>query len=110
GLFFLSSRRRHTRSKRDWSSDVCSSDLGQKAHGPVQAAHLAGAGVEGKCTGGNKVLGGKARPGQLLPVKSKFGFTVHVEQVVHEIGRASCRERVWVGGQEGAEPTVGEER
>src|SRR5207249_8006511 len=23
------SRRRHTRSKRDWSSDVCSSDLGQ---------------------------------------------------------------------------------
>src|SRR5699024_12057486 len=23
-----SSRRRHTRSKRDWSSDVCSSDLG----------------------------------------------------------------------------------
>src|SRR5699024_12003217 len=26
-FFFLSSRRRHTRSKRDWSSDVCSSDL-----------------------------------------------------------------------------------
>src|SRR5699024_11918882 len=25
--FFISSRRRHTRSKRDWSSDVCSSDL-----------------------------------------------------------------------------------
>src|SRR5207247_5395623 len=26
-LFFFSSRRRHTRSTRDWSSDVCSSDL-----------------------------------------------------------------------------------
>src|SRR5207249_9526382 len=25
--FFFSSRRRHTRSKRDWSSDLCSSDL-----------------------------------------------------------------------------------
>src|SRR5207249_9104642 len=25
-FFFFSSRRRHTRSKRDWSSDVCSSD------------------------------------------------------------------------------------
>src|SRR5699024_12008382 len=25
--FCFSSRRRHTRSKRDWSSDVCSSDL-----------------------------------------------------------------------------------
>src|SRR2546421_9620828 len=27
-VFFFSSRRRHTRSDRDWSSDVCSSDLG----------------------------------------------------------------------------------
>ena len=26
-MFFLSSRRRHTRLVRDWSSDVCSSDL-----------------------------------------------------------------------------------
>src|SRR5690606_39814937 len=31
--FFFSSRRRHTRFSRDWSSDVCSSDLlaGQRA-------------------------------------------------------------------------------
>ena len=28
-LFFFSSRRRHTRCSRDWSSDVCSSDLGE---------------------------------------------------------------------------------
>src|SRR5438132_10200942 len=27
GFFFFSSRRRHTRSLCDWSSDVCSSDL-----------------------------------------------------------------------------------
>src|SRR2546422_6546127 len=27
-VFFFSSRRRHTRCSRDWSSDVCSSDLG----------------------------------------------------------------------------------
>src|SRR5207248_3996669 len=27
--FFFSSRRRHTRSYGDWSSDVCSSDLGR---------------------------------------------------------------------------------
>src|SRR5690606_41034535 len=26
-IFFFSSRRRHTRFSRDWSSDVCSSDL-----------------------------------------------------------------------------------
>src|SRR5256886_10198504 len=28
-IFFFSSRRRHTRFDCDWSSDVCSSDLGQ---------------------------------------------------------------------------------
>src|SRR2546421_1653332 len=33
-FFFFSSRRRHTRSDRDWSSDVCSSDL--------EAAHVLG--------------------------------------------------------------------
>src|SRR5690606_40277527 len=38
--FFFSSRRRHTRFSRDWSSDVCSSDLvayGASVHG---AKHL----------------------------------------------------------------------
>src|SRR5947209_10401839 len=30
-FFFFSSRRRHTRYWRDWSSDVCSSDLGRRA-------------------------------------------------------------------------------
>src|SRR5207245_7612249 len=30
-LFFFSSRRRHTRCYRDWSSDVCSSDLPRMA-------------------------------------------------------------------------------
>src|SRR2546422_5367985 len=32
-FFFFSSRRRHTRCSRDWSSDVCSSDLVAE-HGP----------------------------------------------------------------------------
>src|SRR3989449_8730622 len=31
GLFFFPSRRRHTRCSRDWSSDVCSSDLDEGA-------------------------------------------------------------------------------
>src|SRR3989440_7365842 len=35
-FFFFSSRRRHTRSDRDWSSDVCSSDLGREP-GPTLA-------------------------------------------------------------------------
>src|SRR2546422_6957852 len=32
-FFFFSSRRRHTRCSRDWSSDVCSSDLVQALEG-----------------------------------------------------------------------------
>src|SRR3989449_11405098 len=45
-FFFFSSRRRHTRCSRDWSSDVCSSDLEHYAGvfptwlAPVQARVL----------------------------------------------------------------------
>src|SRR6266702_6005993 len=38
-FFFFSSRRRHTRWPRDWSSDVCSSDLGIRIGGRL--AHRA---------------------------------------------------------------------
>src|SRR2546422_9839 len=34
-FFFFSSRRRHTRCSRDWSSDVCSSDLEAVGINPV---------------------------------------------------------------------------
>src|SRR5579859_2188406 len=43
-VFFLSSRRRHTRFDCDWSSDVCSSDLAQA---PPSPPLLAGEGVGG---------------------------------------------------------------
>src|SRR5260370_13662125 len=36
-FFFFSSRRRHTRFKCDWSSDVCSSDLARHAQEPCGA-------------------------------------------------------------------------
>src|SRR5690606_41175458 len=35
--YFYPSRRRHTRFSRDWSSDVCSSNLSQNAAGALQA-------------------------------------------------------------------------
>src|SRR4030066_1709056 len=50
-FFFFSSRRRHTRFKCDWSSDVCSSDL--REH-------------EGKTLAALKKLGGKASVDQLM--------------------------------------------
>src|SRR3712207_6304767 len=39
-LFFFSSRRRHTRYWRDWSSDVCSSDLIQCSTSTTEHATL----------------------------------------------------------------------
>src|SRR5690606_30610192 len=39
--FFFSSRRRHTRFSRDWSSDVCSSDLNTDRTAPVHLFQVA---------------------------------------------------------------------
>src|SRR5690606_40042020 len=38
-FFFFSSRRRHTRFSRDWSSDVCSSDLIDREAQPNAGEH-----------------------------------------------------------------------
>src|SRR5690606_40834830 len=90
-MFFFSSRRRHTRFSRDWSSDVCSSDLaGTHAlqlqtptwTDPLNDTHKYGLWAyyqgclygEANCT--NPDLAVAKIDGQLS-----------------EIGRASCRER-----------------
>src|SRR5215211_4837712 len=49
--FFFSSRRRHTRSLCDWSSDVCSSDLGGVLGGQGRSGHDAPAGDRARATG-----------------------------------------------------------
>src|SRR5699024_3324185 len=69
-VFFFSSRRRHTRSKRDWSSDVCSSDLPVQV---VDAAHLLDHGpVEGRVVRDERVLAdeGHHLRVELLPARS----------------------------------------
>src|SRR5207249_8760979 len=93
-----SSRRRHTRSKRDWSSDVCSSDLdrdsffAQTLEQPEQQGGLffgkgssrlvqdKNARLEGNDFGDVDKL--------LLCQGQQTNAGAHVE-----IGRASCRER-----------------
>src|SRR5699024_11910474 len=79
-MFFFSGRRRHTRSKRDWSSDVCSSDLGSKklAAQPGLADTL-----------------GRPRY-EVLPLSgAEAQVTEHVPaDATVKIGRASCRERM----------------
>src|SRR5689334_24315255 len=50
-FFFFSSRRRHTRWNCDWSSDVCSSDLGPphpRGTGPESAGVTDGARLHGE--------------------------------------------------------------
>src|SRR5699024_11468181 len=98
---FFSSRRRHTRSKRDWSSDVCSSDLAEQEIGILAYSALFLADDPGIV----ELLAASARNGvrvQIL-VGSPDSPTVtqrgEEEGIGDEIGRASCREREksWVG-------------
>src|SRR5256885_13493867 len=46
-FFFFSSRRRHTRLQGDWSSDVCSSDLGAEESGDVRPGGAASGSARG---------------------------------------------------------------
>src|SRR5437762_9944401 len=78
--FFFSSRRRHTRYIGDWSSDVCSSDLRHLAQHVSVHVHSGERGI--------------AIFGQARVVESRNGNILR--DTAAEIGRASCRERVWI--------------
>src|SRR5207249_1881855 len=68
-LFFFSSRRRHTRSKRDWSSDVCSSDLVgtfNQSVGLVEWDPVAGASTMRSDSGGGGLVSTSADHSKLL--------------------------------------------
>src|SRR5438105_11756053 len=87
-FFFFSSRRRHTRSTRDWSSDVCSSDLPHRAReGAVGARRAHAARHARRPPAGCLVLGSRAR----VPGHGDRGGGASLRP---KIGRASCRERV----------------
>src|SRR2546422_10042961 len=75
-FFFFSSRRRHTRCSRDWSSDVCSSDLNFAGYGGGASAS----------TLNNCIL---ANNSALSDPDGYGGLGGGAE----EIGRASCRGR-----------------
>src|SRR5438445_13549414 len=76
-LFFFSSRRRHTRYWRDWSSDVCSSDLDFLDQFKVSIDAAVGVDRDLELV-------------EEVPTEE----TVHGCLLDVEIGRASCRERV----------------
>src|SRR3989442_11808190 len=87
-FFFFSSRRRHTRCGRDWSSDVCSSDL-QLVQGPADVD-----GAKKALRSGNPDDIGRALD-ELQQAYSAAGASLYAAtRGASEIGRASCRERV----------------
>src|SRR5205814_3069806 len=92
--FFFSSRRRHTRCLSDWSSDVCSSDLET-----VDATEVdEGAEVDDRRDHALADLALLQLDQEVLADLALRLFQVGAageHDVVAEIGRASCRERVW---------------
>src|SRR5206468_4828941 len=94
------SRRRHTRSDRDWSSDVCSSDLTALPVLAVAAALAQPAISSGKAPPGAIPGIGPARPSVVQgPGYGTYAWPVQGPVIrgfepPPEIGRASCRERV----------------
>src|SRR5207253_10676784 len=104
-LFFFSSRRRHTRWPRDWSSDVCSSDLPSLRPYLQPQRWPRKLGIDD----GNN-LWYYSRMNALKPPKHRprmQKITVEVDADVleaarpegaSEIGRASCRERGEISG------------
>src|SRR5687768_18249722 len=86
-VFFFSSRRRHTRCSRDWSSDVCSSDL--VASGSAEQR------FPGPASQVARQMGIEGAPALDLPMASAGSlFGLAIAAGMSEIGRASCRERV----------------
>src|SRR5690606_39748760 len=84
--FFFSSRRRHTRFSRDWSSDVCSSDLeGRRAVAVTAVEHPA-------VLDAARWLG-TAQGAEVIELAVDAEGVLDLDGL--EIGRASCRERVW---------------
>src|SRR5207249_8597546 len=102
---FFSSRRRHTSSRRDWSSDVCSSDLGGGGSWGRGRLRRRWGLIRWSMMGGRRVFivggvgrgvrrGRRRRRVRLIWRRRKRGG--------RKIGRASCRERVWRAGVGGS--------
>src|SRR5690554_7860317 len=86
-MFFFSSRRRHTRCGRDWSSDVCSSDLEATAIYSANGAAVALAEL---------IAGSETNLVQMMNDKAGGLGLKHYKFVncTGQIGRASGRERM----------------
>src|SRR5690606_39714478 len=87
--FFFSSRRRHTRFSRDWSSDVCSSDLIQELGYVDFVTSISQPGLSQITVEMHSTL----RKQQMPQVWDELRRKVNDTRKLLQIGRASCRER-----------------
>src|SRR5690606_40494804 len=98
-------RRRHTRFSRDWSSDVCSSDLAllhqvTESISFCLAAHVARSNsfflyhVRRR----ERIGHHHHRDVPILALHCWMGGHLRSSYFHSEIGRASCRDRVWISG------------
>src|SRR5690606_39362386 len=93
---FFSSRRRHTRFSRDWSSDVCSSDLvaaAREKHAAIQAAKLQAAAPVVQALPQATPLVDAHTSTQPAMRLGAMSFNKEQQLAIEKIGRASCRER-----------------
>src|SRR5690606_41004490 len=93
---FLSRRRRHTRFSRDWSSDVCSSDLAASAgliDGPTNAIFTATVIVSMVLTPFGMIALRFFMPKHVQSMEGVEAPDGLSGRVLIKIGRASCRER-----------------
>src|SRR2546426_8782721 len=110
--FFFSSRRRHTRLQGDWSSDVCSSDLGAFRKGDrgllvlrpetlslTEAAMARGPGIPGKVA--LRVFEGARHLYEI-----EIGGTLPVRVEVPSTGETRLYRLRDLGGVEGSSETV----
>src|SRR5207302_2888252 len=106
-FFFFSSRRRHTSFSRDWSSDVCSSDLRPARSGCIVAASPLFNPVSATATATPEPSNPSCWVSVRVPAARSSPPTILEEISSSKIGRASCRERV---GNEGGGGAVTKER
>src|SRR6266700_5651149 len=82
-FFFFSSRRRHTRFSRDWSSDVCSSDLCRKPFS--ERAQRLRNGYQVQCPHCMKLItfdSSSEDPNVRRPLKAARDFRIAAEEAV----------------------------
>src|SRR5690606_40202903 len=91
--FFLSSRRRHTRFSRDWSSDVCSSDLRYlRPNGETVWVRSVARPVRGRDGTVDRL------EGIVIDISGMRAMQRQLAASESKIGRASCRERGGMAG------------